>query len=210
MVLTVNYRVEDIEDQIIATLQLDDALNTVDIRTHAGEINAGTFLNEITIEEIRQSIPFILIQYQGREWMNADETRQVNRFRLKYRIYVGASSMRTKQEGQRSAYGILGAIYDDIQGSVPYSVPQKLEGITGVTGKILAGIAITDVDFSPMTVLRIAPGQDERIMVNMPDLVVYSTDYAIDVNAWTRVVPPGGVQQARFDSAIFDSDKFEP
>ena len=182
-----NYRIEEIEDQLIATLQADTSLAGVNIDTHAGEVNAQTFLDPLN-SEIINLLPFIYVQYQGKTLLRSDSARQINEFGLRFRFFCGDNALRSKKEGQRSVYGLLRQVYNDITGKVVLCTPQQLQGI----GRPLVGTPMTEVDFVVTSPVLVAPGQDEKIMVNMPGIVVYSADYIIQVlAAYSQVSTPG-------------------
>jgi hypothetical protein len=176
--IDVRYRIEDIEEQILATLRADPVLSRVTIETHAGQVNAGSFFPDPS-ESILQCLPFIFIQYQGRKWDTADSAKRMNIFEVRFRLYIGAQSLRDKQEQQRDAYSMLRSVYDDLHGKIPFSAPQKLSGST--SNGILSGTVInaTTTEFNPQSPLMVSTGMDELILVNLSQLVVYQADFAI-------------------------------
>lgn len=174
------YNVEDIEDQILTTLTAHCDLTQVNIRTHTGEVNARIFLDDQAASEFIALLPFVLVQYQGKRFTTSDTAGRMYINELTFRFYIGAQNLRSRQEGQRSAYAMLRAVFDSIHGKVPLSTPQQLTGWQQVGGT-LEGPAITTTNFNPQTGILAAPGLDERLIVNLPGVVVYATDYIIRV-----------------------------
>lgn len=168
------YHVADIEDQIIATLQADSGLSGVNVATHAGQINAQTFLSPDGINEFIANLPFIYVQYQGRIWITSDAPRQTFVHEIRFRLYAGAQGLRDKQEAQRGVYSFLESIYDDLHGRVPKCTPQLLPVLP-----VLGGTAITVSGFNIQRPMMEVEGLDERLIVNLPGIVVYSTDYSV-------------------------------
>ena len=64
------YNVEDIEDQIIATLKASTFLASLnaDIRTHAGELTPANFTRIELGEGVIPRVPLVYVQYQGRKY----------------------------------------------------------------------------------------------------------------------------------------------
>lgn len=176
------YHVEDIEDQIIATLKADViGLSGVTIRTHAGEVNIRTFQDAAMMQGFVNTLPFIFVQYQGKEPVIRDSPAAMYVMRLTFRLFTGAKSLRIKEQAQRSAYAMLRSEYDDLHGRAPLSTPQMLAGIQGLTG-LLSGVSITTAGFNPQSPLMLG-GADEKLIVNLPEICVYSSDYTIRLQA---------------------------
>lgn len=191
------YNVEDIENQILATLigggeefvvdisQADvgvlgktGGLTGVLIKTHYGEITDATFLRPSLDEGFLKMLPFIMVQYQGRRVVVKDAPHQQYTHELRWRLFVGAKSLRLRREGQLTAYAILRAIYDLLHGKVCNSNQPWAETFAQLDGDI-----ISDPQFLEMTPLIEPEGQDEKIMVNLPGIVVYKTDLIMTVLA---------------------------
>ena len=248
------YKLEDIEQQIIDTLQGDTNLAGVNIRTHVGDIKLSTFLDPQSLEGFIHLLPFIFVQYQGRIYTMSDTKRETYVHELTFRFYVGAKSLRVLREAQASAYSMLRSVFDDIHGhwiaSAALSLAPNLSMlggklITGATnttpitvtetahGRATGdGVMIRDVGgntaannttvnpYWPIVVLTPntynltgsvgngaytaggkaiaaqtasgfnwqspfmeATGKDERLIVNLPQIVVYNTDYIVKVVA---------------------------
>lgn len=178
-----NYDLGQIEDQLLATIRAESSLKGIgNIRTHTGEISMQTFLDPAMMEGFVNQLPFIFMQYQGRALRERDNVAKTIVFRLSWRFYIGAKSLRTKDEAQKASYAMLASVYDAIHGKVPLTSPQKLSGWGEQTG-FLTGVAITNADFNPMTGFIPADGLNERLIVNLPTIVVYQTDYYLEIPA---------------------------
>ncbi len=173
------YNIEDIEDQLIATLQADAALYpSCQVKTHAGDVNAQLFMNPALMEGFITQLPFVFIQYQGKELAGKDAQAMLNIHTLRFRLYIGAQSLRAKQESQRSAYSMLRLVYDDLHGKWPKGT---YDGSTLHT--LLEGTSIATTGFTPQGPVMEAGGRDEMLIVNLPQIVVYQTDYTIKLLA---------------------------
>jgi Domain of unknown function (DUF1834) len=172
------YNVQDLEDQIIATLKADTTnFQGVLVDTYAGQINAQMFVKTELMQGFIRLLPFALVSYQGRT-SGAKDTSSIHDLyihTLRFRIFCGTQSTRSTKEAARGAYQLLGAVYDDIHGHVPLSNPQKIPGITS----ILSGPVITTTGFNPQSPLMEAGGTDEGLIINIPKIVVYQTDFII-------------------------------
>lgn len=172
------YAIADIEDQIVATLVEDVRLAGVTTKTHAGEITPRTFLDPDAMKEVLHLLPFILLQYMGREVREVDDSRLSYSHVLRFRLYVGSKSLKLPEEQQRAAYELLSMIYDDLHGKWPlgsYALSEDLPK--------LSGVEITTAEFRPMTGLVAGSGTDEKLIVNLPEIKVYHTDYTITLLA---------------------------
>jgi hypothetical protein len=180
------YKISEIEDQIIATLKADSTLSTVQkIDTYAGQVAAQMFLNPEYMQGFVKLLPFILVSYQGRTSQKIDRDASGNVYihTLTFRIFAGTTSLRSTKEAARGAYDLLASIFDGLHGKILKSTPQTLGGIASDTTRILSGTAITTSEFNPQSPLFEAGGQDESIVVNLPGIVVYKSDFTIRVMA---------------------------
>lgn len=173
------YKVSEIEDQIIATLRADttnfSGVNLID--TYAGQINPRMFVDPEYMQGFTRLLPFILISYQGRSAEQAwdrDSSGKTYIHTLTFRIFSGAQQARSTQEAVRSCYDMQAAIYDDLHAKIPKCTPQQLPGYTA-----LSGADITTSEFNPLSALFEAGGKDETIVVNLPGIVVYASDFNI-------------------------------
>lgn len=173
------YNIEDIEDQLLATLAASSALTGVNRETHAGQIDQQMFLDPDAIGGLVHRLPFIYVQYIGRttsgedmDSMNADQVHTV-----RFRFYVGAQSLRSRKESQRSAYAMLRGLFDAIHGKVP----NPSSALVGPT--VLSGTSITTTGFRPMSVFAPAGGIDEQMILFDKNICIYQTDYSIRLQA---------------------------
>ena len=172
------YNLVEIEDQIISTLQGNEYLQTraVGIRRHAGDINAESFYDEQLLEGLTNILPFIFVQYNGRTPKVKSTTWEQRSHVLRFRLYVGAQSLHSKEIAQVDCYSMLSAIYDSLNARFPLSL-QPLASDT----PLLSGDRIQTADFAALSPLREADGDSELLLVNLPSIAVYVTDYQIEV-----------------------------
>jgi len=177
------YGLAEIEDQLIATLQAEASLVGINnIKSHASDVNRLTFVDPAMGEGYVSLLPFIFVQYQGRSSSaNADmrdSSGTLYSHRLYFRFYVGAQCLRNAQEGQRSAYDMLAGVFDALHGKIPNCTAFAYDGFTK-----LSGPEITRPEAHPITPLIEADGTDEKLIVNLPSIVVYQTDYHVTMVA---------------------------
>ena len=175
------YSVAEIEDQILATLTADTVNFTgVNLKTFAGQINPQMFFNPEYMQGAVQLLPFTLISYQGRSSKKASFSAdgKVRIHKLKFRIYNGAQSRRSSKEAARNAYDMIAACYDDLQAKAIVISSQNLPGFTP-----LSGTALTSSGANPQTPLYSADGDDEGLIVNLPTIVVYASDFWVELVA---------------------------
>jgi hypothetical protein len=172
-----DYHVEDLEDQIIATLKANTDLGGMkQIDTHTGEVSERTFLDPAFSDEFQKKLPCILIQYQGRVERDRNEDALVYRHELTFRLFHGASAVRSKREARvLGIYPMLRATFDSLHGAWPLYSGSTLFS----AAKILSGVTITTPNFVVLSPLMEAGGQDERLVVNIPGIIVYQTDYTM-------------------------------
>lgn len=176
------YKVAEIEDQILATILADTSnfsgLKT--LQTFAGQVSAQMFNNPEWMQGFIALLPFVLVSYQGRtstkaDWDSSGKTRL---HLIKFRIYTGAQSGRTTKEAVRGAYDMLGAVFDDLHAKVPVTSAQQLPGYTP-----LSGTALTSSGVRVLGPLYSNEGNDETLVVNIPGIVVYSSDFFLKMLA---------------------------
>jgi len=176
------YKVSEIEDQIIATLVADTTnFSNVMVNTYAGQVAAQMFMNPEYMQGFVRLLPFCLVSYQGRNSQkdkDRDSSGKTYIHTLTFRIFTGAQSLRSTQEAVRGCYDMLAAAYDDLHAKVPKMDTQALSGYTP-----LSGTAVTSNEFTPLSALFETGGQDEVIVVNLPGIVVYRSDYSLRVLA---------------------------
>jgi hypothetical protein len=169
------YNIEDIEDQLLATIAANSTLSSVNRDTHAGQVDQQMFLDPSYVGGLIHLCPFVYVQYLGRETPQADmdSTWSDQIHTVRFRFYVGAQSLRTRKESQRAAYALLRALYDAIHGKVPNPSP----AITGVA--TLSGTSITTTGFCPQSPFGPAGGIDEIMILLEKNICVYQTDYSV-------------------------------
>jgi phage gp37-like protein len=171
------YKVSEIEDQIIATLEADTTnFSSVAVDTYAGQVSPEMFFDPEYMQGFVRLLPFCYVSYQGRvgEKANRDSSGKTYIHTLTFRIFTGAKSLRKTEEAVRSAYDMLAACFDDLHGKVPYMTSQLLPGYTA-----MSGTAISTSEFNPLSPLYETGGQDEILIVNLPGIVIFQSDYAI-------------------------------
>jgi hypothetical protein len=175
------YSVADIEDQIIATIKADTTnFSGVMVDTFAGQINSRMFFDPEYMQGFVQLLPFCLVSYQGRvgEKSGMDSAGKYYTHTLTFRIYTGAQSLRASKESARASYTMLAALFDDLHGKVPAVSTRQLPGYDE-----LSGTDITTTEFNVLSPLLETGGQDENIVVNLPGIVCYATDFKIRLSA---------------------------
>jgi hypothetical protein len=138
------------------------------------------FFNTEYMQNCVALLPFVLVSYQGRtsskaKWDSAGKTRI---HRLRFRMFIGADTLRTTKEGVRNAYDMLSAVFDDLQSKVPVTSPQQLPGFTA-----MSGTALTSSGVNVQSPLYAQEGADETLIVNLPGVAVYGADFYLDMVA---------------------------
>ena len=170
------YSLGDIEKQIESTLKDVPSNEGVLIAPHAGEINLSTFTDATKQEGFIHMLPLIMYQYQGKRRFTTDSTKKLNVHELRYRFFVGAESLRLLDEAKRNAYDLLATVYDSIHGHW-LNTDQPLDrNLPFLAGDVMAGV-------NAISPFMETEGEDERLMVNLPHIVVYYTDYIVRVIA---------------------------
>lgn len=171
------YDLRELENQIINTLQANTGLNGVNIRTHTGDLNPAVFYDAQLLEGFTRLLPFIYVQYQGRTKLITDSTKKTYNWRLRFRLYTGAKSLSEKRMAQLSAYQMLSLAYDSLHGKMPKSVANA-----GWAIPLLDGDTI-QTPFTCMNPLEAPEGENEKLLVNLPSIVCYQSDYFFEVLA---------------------------
>jgi hypothetical protein len=73
---------------------------------------------------------------------------------------------------------MMAACFDDLQSKVPVTSPQQLAGYTALSGTALTSTGATIL--GPLTSVE---GDDEVLVVNLPEIVVYASDYTVELVA---------------------------
>ena len=181
------YNIEDIEDQLIATLKADTFLTSIkcDVDTHAGEINPQTFIDPRAMEGKLAPLPRIFIQYQGKRSGAHSSIGELYIHELIFRFYAAAKNQRAVKDAQRGfIYPMLRSIYGAIHGKAPLmdtsvqaqKIPVSI-GFLSASPALPLGIAT--VGFNPMSPFLELGGQDEKLVANINGVICYYTDYSI-------------------------------
>lgn len=169
------YDLAEIEHQIINTLQGNTSLSGVNIQTHTGDVNPGVFYNADTLEGFTRLLPFIYIQYNGRTKVTSNSTKQTFNWKLRFRLYTGAQYLGEKRGAQLSAYQMLSASYDSLHGKMPKSIANQSWSIPLLDGDVI------QTAFTCVSPLEAPEGENEKLLVNLPSIVVYQSDYQLEV-----------------------------
>jgi hypothetical protein len=178
-----HYKISEIEDQILATIAADTtnfgAGTLKKLDTFAGQINPQMFFNPEYMQGALALLPFVLVSYQGRTTIRADwdASGKTRIHKPRFRIYTGAQSRRATKDAARGAYDYISALYDDLNAKVPVTSPQQLPGYTPMSGNALTAGAVIQ---GPLYSIE---GADESIVVNLPSIIVYSSDYELKILA---------------------------
>lgn len=172
------YFVEEIEDQLIATINAaPGVVSKVQVEVNT-EVRPAMFTTPGYIDNLIPRCPFVFIEYRGKstDKGDSDSAGQVYTHTLRFRFYCGAQSLKSKKDAQRQtwgAYSLLRLVYDQIHGKQP--LPAGLASV--IPG--LSGDDSTATGFNPQSPFLEAGGSDEGLLVNLPTLVVYATDYTV-------------------------------
>ena len=170
-----DYSIQDIEDQILATLDASSDLSGVPSSTHAGQINIQMFIDPKYYEGLLPRLPCIFVRYKGRTATMRDGIGKIWAHELQWEFYVCSQSLRATKESQRDCYTMLGAIFDAIAG--------KWCKATTVSSQLLQlnGTQIANAYFREMSSFLEVGGQDEKLIIQLPVISVYSTSYKVTV-----------------------------
>jgi hypothetical protein len=171
------YDLELIESQLIRTLQSNPSLQSVFIRTHIGDVTPQTFLDPAMREGFITQLPFIYVQYQGRRRVSTDSTLKTCVFSLRFRFYIGASSLSAKRDAQLNAYQMLSSLFDSIHGKIPKAVNNQSWSIPMLDGDVI------QTPFTSNRPFEVGEGNNELLLVNMPKICVYQSDYQVEAIA---------------------------
>ena len=146
------------------------------VDTYAGQVSPEMFFDPEYMQGFVQLLPFTLVSYQGRvgEKANRDSSGKTYIHTLTFRLFTGSKSLRKTQEASRGVYDMMASCFDDLHGKVPYMTSQLLPGYTP-----MSGTAISTTGFNPLSPLYETGGQDEMLIINLPGIVVYQSDFSI-------------------------------
>jgi hypothetical protein len=167
-----NYIIKDLIGQMSDTLKADALFNGVTIARHVGEVNILLFQNPAYWEGLVQKIPFVLTRYRGRTLISRSSTGEMCVYELEFDSYIGSKSLRTKDEAVEEAETYMAKIFDLWHGRMFYSQKTYADVIP-----ILTGTQITTAGFNQQRSLMAAGGQDERLVIALPEITLYEIRY---------------------------------
>lgn len=175
------YVIKDLMQQLIDSLKIDSVFTSVTVARHVGEVNPLLFTNPAYWEGLVQKIPFVLIRYKGRTATSRDSIGSIWFHELEFGTYVGTKSLRSKEDAVEEADVYLARIFDLWHGRMFYSQQTFASVIP-----ILAGTTqITTTGFNQQRALMEAGGQDERLIMALPEITLYETRYTVKMLAHT-------------------------
>ena len=173
------YKIAEIEDQILATLEADTAnFSGVQVETFAGELNEQMFLDPEYMQGVIRLLPFTFVSYKGRTSKARDSSGRTWIHTLRFSIFTGAKSFRQTQEASRNCYDMLSATFDALNAKVLKTDPQQLATYTA-----MSGTALTSSGVNVISPFHESGGDDEGLIVAMPAIVVYQSDYLVEMLA---------------------------
>ena len=174
--MSVIYKTEDIEGQIIATLDSVLVMPTLtrkaDVRTHVGEINLQTLLNPAYMETLITSYPFVFTQFQGSKVIDEDETFKVIKETLTFRLFFGDQQMGNKRAAQENLYLMMRVAHDNLQSKYVLSNQPLSQDFKRLTGQAITYDCTQFGGFK-----RLRGGVSCKLVANLPYIIVYSVDY---------------------------------
>jgi hypothetical protein len=99
---------------------------------------------------------------------------------LEFGLYVGTKSLKNKDEATEEAEVYLAKIFDLLHGRMYNSQQTFADNIPR-----LSGIQITTTGFNQIQPLFEAGGQDERLIMALPEITLYETRYTVKLLAHT-------------------------
>lgn len=178
------YIISELIGQMIDTLRTDSLFKGVTVARHSGEVNIFLFNNPAYWEGLTKNIPFVLIKYQGRNAIARDTIGSQWIHELSFSVYVATASTKDKEKATEEAEVYLAKIFDLWHGRMFYSEQTFADNIP-----ILSGKQITTDEFNQQRCLMEDGGQDERLIMTLPEIVLYETKYNVRLLAHTYVAP---------------------
>lgn len=172
------YNIQTMEDQIIYQLQSDTNLSAVNIASHAGQITALFFQDAYLKEGLLKNLPFIFVQYQGKSKVDHDSVMGLDIVEIRFRFFIAAQSLRSTKEAQVSCYSMLASLYENIHGKNFHYAGNLITEIPQLNAPLM-----TVIEMNQQSPLTEANATIEQLIVNLPDVVVYQTDYVCSVLA---------------------------
>jgi len=167
------YVIKDLIGQLIDTLRTDSVVKQIPtIRRHCGEVNILLFTNPTYWEGLIGKVPFIFVKYNGRTSAPMNTTKTAFLHEVEFSAYVGTKSLKDKESAIEEAEVYLAKIFDLWHGKMFYSQQSFASVIP-----ILSGVQITTSGFNQQRSLLQAGGQDERLIMALPEITLYETKY---------------------------------
>ena len=167
------YVIKDLIGQLVDTLRTDSVVTQIPtIRRHCGEINRLLFTNPTYWEGLIQKLPFIFVKYNGRTSAPMNTIKTAFLHEVEFSAYVGTKSLKDKESSIEEAEVYLAKIFDLWHGKMFYSTRTYAAEIP-----ILSGVQITTSGFNQQRSLLQAGGQDERLIMALPEITLYETKY---------------------------------
>jgi hypothetical protein len=166
------YVIKDLIGQLIDTLKKDSVFQSVQVARHCGEVNIMMFNNPEYWGGLVKKIPFVLIKYNGRMGTPLNTTKTAFMHEVEFGAYVGTKSMKDKESAIEEAEVYLAKIFDLWHGKMFYGTKTWPTGISS-----LDGVQITTSGFNQHRMLIESGGQDERLIMALPEITLYETKY---------------------------------
>ena len=166
------YVIKDLIGQLIDTLKKDALFQNVQIARHCGEVNIMMFNNPEYWGGLVKKIPFVLIKYNGRIGTPLNTVKSAFIHEVEFGAYVGTKSMKDKELAIEEAEVYLAKIFDLWHGRMFYCQKTWVTEIPS-----LSGVQITTSGFNQQRSLVEAGGQDERLIMALPELTLFETKY---------------------------------
>ena len=170
------YIIGDMIKQMTDTLKADAVFSGMTVRRHAGEVNIMLFRDPAYWRDMLAIAPFVLVKYQGRMATQQDSVGKIWMHELTFSAYVATKSMALKSgvESSEAAEIMLARIFDLWHGKMFLSNRTWASNIP-----ILSGTQITTSDFNQQRALMESGGQDERLIMTLPEITLYETKYNV-------------------------------
>ena len=152
----------------------------MNVDTFAGEINEQMFLDPEYMQGVIRLLPFTYVSYKGRTSTERshDSSGKTWIHTLRFTIFTGAKSFRATQEASRNCYDMMAATFDALSGKILKTSPQQLATYT-----VMSGTALTSTGVNVLSPFYESGGDDEGLIVAMPAIVVYQSDYIVKMLA---------------------------
>ena len=168
------YVIKELIAQMVYTLKADSAFDGFTVRRHAGEVNILMFQSPEYWRAMISHVPFVFVKYQGKIGTPMDALKGAWTHEVVFSAYVGTKSLSLESgtESAESAETVLAKIFDLWHGRAFYSQQTWASNIP-----VLSGTQITTSGFKQLRVLQENGGQDERLMIMLPEITIYETQY---------------------------------